>query len=150
LKPRIPFAFLAILAGLFASVAAAQEFRFSGLVITEPWAPATIAPGQAGAVYLTLTNEAEEGEYLVGASTEIAAMAHLHETQVTNGVARMVPIERLSLEPGMNADLSPGGIHIMLMGLTAPLTIGQSFRMTLTFEQAGPIKIDVQVRALGG
>ncbi len=150
MKSRIRFALLALLAGLGASAAAAQEFRIAGLVITEPWAPATAAPGQAGAVYLTLANETEEGEYLVGASTEIAAMAQLHETQVTNGVARMVPVERLGLGPGMNADLSPGGVHIMLMGLTAPLTIGQSFRLTLTFERAGPIKIDVQVRALGG
>ena len=128
----------------------AQEFRFAGLVIAEPWAPATAAPGQAGAVYLTLANETEEGEFLVGASTEIAAMAQLHETQITDGVALMVPVERVGLGPGMNADLSPGGVHIMLMGLTAPLTPGQSFRMTLTFERAGPTKIDVQVRALGG
>jgi copper(I)-binding protein len=86
----------------------------------------------------------------VGASTEIAATAQLHEAQITEGIARMVPVESVGLGPGMGADLAPGGVHIMLMGLSEPLVAGQVFRLRLIFERAGPTSIDVEVRPLGG
>ena len=143
-------AVLGLAIALGATVAAAQDFKFAGLVISDPWVWATATPGQAGAVYLTLENETEEGEYLVGASTEIAAIAQLHETQITDGVARMVPVERVGLGPGMGANLAPGGVHIMLTGLTEPLVAGQVFRLRLIFERAGPTSINVEVRPLGG
>ena len=86
----------------------------------------------------------------MGASTEIAATAQLHEAQITEGIARMVPVESVGLGPGMGADLAPGGVHIMLMGLSEPLVAGQVFRLRLIFERAGPTSIDVEVRPLGG
>ena len=97
--------FLGLVIGLGATVAAPQDFKFTGLVISDPWARATATTGQAGAVYLTLENETEEGEYLVGASTDIAEVAQLHETQISDGVARMVAVEGVGLGPGMGADL---------------------------------------------
>jgi len=136
--------------GLGTTLAAAQDFKFAGLVISDPWARATGTAGQAGTNYLTLENETEEGEYLVGASTEIAEVAQLHEAQITDGIARMVPVESVGLGSGMGADLAPGGLHIMLMGLTKPLVAEPVFRLQLIFEHAGPTTVDVEVRPLGG
>ena len=54
-------ALLGLAIGLGTTVAAADDFKFSGLVISDPWPRATATAGQAGAVYLTLENETEEG-----------------------------------------------------------------------------------------
>jgi copper(I)-binding protein len=54
------------------------------------------------------------------------------------------------IPPGQTVTFTPGGTHIMLMGLKKPLAAGQSFPLTLTFTHAAPVTVEVKVRALGG
>ena len=69
---------------------------------------------------------------------------------MADGVMNMRKVEGgLVIPAGGSASLSPGGFHLMLMGLTAPLKEGQMVPLTLTFEKAGPIEVQLQVDKMG-
>jgi periplasmic copper chaperone A len=69
---------------------------------------------------------------------------------MNNGVMKMRPLaDGLTLPPGKSITLAPGGYHIMLMGLTAPLKSGEKVPVTLTFEKAGEAKVTFDVQGIG-
>ena len=85
---------------------------------------------------------------LIGIATPAAGMPMLHESVVTDGVASMPHAMSIPVPAGKTVDLSPGGYHGMLMGLTAALKEGDSFPVTLTFETAGEVTVDVDVLSM--
>jgi hypothetical protein len=116
------------------------------LYITGVWArptasaemsPGTPAdPASVSAAYLTIENASEEVVTLVSASTPAADSVEIHETQMgTDDVMRMRPVENgITIEPGAQAVLEPGGYHIMLRDLQNELLPGEAFSLLLTFE----------------
>lgn len=105
------------------------------------------ASASSGAIFLTLENKSDVAVRLVGARTQIAAKTELHtHLEGDNGVMMMRQIEGGIEIPakGMHV-LKRGGDHVMLMGLTAPLADGDMITLTLVFEKAGEIAIDVVV-----
>ncbi len=140
--PRILLSLAAL--SLAVSVAAAQTTP----TVDQPWARATAGGGTAGVAYLTLTAHGQ-GDRLIGASTPVADMAELHQSSEDRGVTRMRPVDGLALDPGKPIILAPGGVHLMLMGLKQPLKQGTSFLLTLTFEHAPPVTVQVPVKAAG-
>ena len=129
---------------LTTGVAAAQTTP----TVEQPWARATAGSGKTGAAYLMLTAHGQ-GDRLTGASTPVADMAELHQSSEDHGVMRMRPVEGLALDPGMPVTLAPGGMHLMLMDLKQPLKQGTTFPLTLTFEHAPPVTVQVPVKAAG-
>jgi copper(I)-binding protein len=119
-----------------------------GVKVQEAWARASAGAASTGAAYVTLVGGAQPDQ-LVGSTTPVAATAEVHETINDNGVMKMRPVASIPLPPGQTVTFTPGGYHIMLTGLQKPLTVGRSFPLTLTFAHAGPVTVDVQVRALG-
>ncbi len=108
-------------------------------------ARATIGPAPNSAVFMTLTTEGE-ADRLVAASTPAARMVELHESKMADGVMQMSPVEGgIAIEPGTETVLKPGGLHIMLMGVTAPLEEGGTIPLTLTFEKAGTVEMVVPI-----
>jgi len=61
----------------------------------------------------------------------------------------MRPVEKIQVAPGEPTVLKPGGLHVMLIGLEAPLKEGESFPLTLTFQQAGKTEVTVSVESVG-
>jgi copper(I)-binding protein len=116
----------------------------TSIACEQVWARPT--PGATGAAYFTLTNNGAPDQ-LVGASTPIAASAGVHETIDDNGVMKMRPVASLALVPGKPVTFRPGGYHVMLVGLKAPLKAGDSFPLTLSFAHAQPITVTVNVQA---
>ena len=126
--------------------AAGQEYQLGSITVADPFARASATPAAlAGVVYLTLTNLGELVDRLVAVTTTAAANAHVHATTMQDGVMRMLPVDALELPGGAATSLAPGGLHIMLTGLHAPLIAGETFDLTLTFGQAGTIVIKVPV-----
>ena len=72
----------------------------------------------------------------------------LHETVVTDGIASMPHAMSIPVPAGQNVQLAPGGYHGMLMGLTTALKEGDSFPVTLIFQNAGEITVPVEVLSL--
>nr|WP_294556419.1 copper chaperone PCu(A)C [uncultured Rhodopila sp.] len=112
------------------------------------WARATTASAQAAAIYLTITDHGP-ADRLVGVATPVAGKAQLHETIHEGTVTKMRPAAGIAVPPGATLSLAPGGYHIMLTELKQPLTDGQSFPLSLTFEKAGTVETTVTVKAAG-
>lgn len=139
----------ALLAAFLTESAAAHEIEFGDLLIAHPWARETLVAGQAAAVYFAVINQGADGERLIAASTPVAASAKFHRTVMEDVVARMVEVEAVDVPAGGGAILEPGGYHLMLTGLSAPLREGERIPLTLLFERAGPVEIEVVIEALG-
>jgi copper(I)-binding protein len=57
---------------------------------------------------------------------------------------QMRPVESLECPPGLTK-IEPGGLHVMLLGLTHPLAAGTAFPLTLRFRDAGSLTVQVVV-----
>ncbi len=139
----------ALIAAVLAAPASAQDYEVGDLRVDRPWARATPGRVPNGAVYLTLTNQGATPDRLVGASSPAAKHAGLHTHSMEAGIMKMRPVKAIEVVPGSPTVLAPGGLHIMLMGLAAPLKEGARFPVTLTFERAGSLEIEVTVEKLG-
>lgn len=125
------------------------QFSRGDMVVTSPWARATPGTSRIGAVYLTVTNGALAPDRLLRAETPAAERVELHINEMRDGVMRMRPVESIPLPARQPVHLEPGGLHLMLMNLAAPLKQGERFPMRLIFERAGALDIEVTVGAVG-
>ena len=101
---------------------------------------------QSGAAYMMLSNSGETADRLIGAASDVAAKVELHEHAHEGGVMRMRAIEGgIELPPQETVTLARGGLHVMLMGLAAPLEAGDEVDLTLTFEKAGEVDVTLPV-----
>jgi copper(I)-binding protein len=98
-----------------------------------------------GAVYVTIANKGSADDRLTGAFTDHAAMAMVHQNELVNGVARMRMAGEINIPAGDQVNMVPGGTHIMLEGLRAPLKTGDRFDLVLKFRESGDKKIKVKV-----
>ena len=105
--------------------------------------------GGRSAVYLHLKNVGDSTVWLVGGSTPVAAAVEVHESRMEGDVMRMRQMENLPLPPGETIELSPGGLHLMLLGLTRSLLDGEEVELTLRFEGAPDLAMTVPVRSSG-
>ena len=138
--------FLALLAaGLIAAPAGAHSYETGALVIGHPWSPPTAAGRPVGVAYLSITNNGTSPDTLTSLSSPLATSVQMHQTTVSEGMARMRPLAELTIAPGKTVKIEPGGIHLMLVGLTAPLLAGTSVPLTLVFRNAGSITVQVNV-----
>lgn len=114
--------------------------------INEPFAGAKTA-----AAYMAISNEGDAAIRLIGIETPAAKKASLHTTEHgSDGVARMKPIEAIDIPAGETVNLEPGGLHVMLMGLTAPLKQGDMVPATFLFEQGDPMAVEFMVDPADG
>jgi periplasmic copper chaperone A len=118
----------------------------AAIAVHEPWARPTSPIATVGAAYMTIMNHGMGPDRLLGASTPVAAEVQLHASLDDNGVMRMRPVEALEIAPHGSAKMDPGGMHFMLMQLTAPLVAGSHFPLTLKFERAGEVTVDIVVQ----
>jgi copper(I)-binding protein len=140
----LPFALM-----LAATTAEACETVTLGdLTIEHAWSKATIGADRPAVFYVEISNKGTTDDALVGIATPAAGMPMLHGTVFKDGVASMPHAMSIPVPAGQAVQLAPGGYHGMLMGLTAALKVGDSFPMTLTFEKAGEITINVDVLPL--
>jgi copper(I)-binding protein len=78
-------------------------------------------------------------------SSPIARQAEIHESRVVNGTVEMRPVESIECPPGATVRIEPGGLHVMLLGLTHPLAAGTTFPLLLRFRDAGSLTVQVVV-----
>jgi copper(I)-binding protein len=136
---------------LFAAPSArAEEVKAGDLVISQAWSRATPGGARVGGGYLTIENKGTAPDRLVGVSSDAAGKVVVHEMAMSNGVMTMRPLEKgLAIEPGKTVKLAPGGYHLMLMDLKAPLKQGEKLPITLDFEKAGKVQVTLDVQAVG-
>ena len=132
----------ALLPGACAPTAKAPDIS-----VSDAWARAT-APGQStAAVYATIANRGG-ADRLTGV-TGSSGMAMLHASSSSGGMARIRMIGDVPIPAEGQVKLAPGGTHVMLTGLEAPLGVGDRLQLTLRFATSAPRTVDVAVVAAG-
>lgn len=134
---------------LSSGVLQAEPVRQGDLEIDGAWARASIGASRPGGAYFTVRNLGDKPDRLTGLSSPVSAMPMLHETTVSEeGISRMVHVEAPEIPAGGELILEPGGMHVMLMELSGPLEEGATFPLTLTFESAGDVTVEVPVLSI--
>jgi copper(I)-binding protein len=143
--PRVAAAVLAALFALPALACAAHDH----LVVRDVHARAVPPTAMASAAYMTIENPGPADDRLVAARSDVAARVELHTHVLEDGIAKMRALaEGVATPAGASVAFAPGGLHVMLMGLSQPLTPGARFPLTLVFERAGELTVEVEVRDL--
>lgn len=147
----VRFRFLALLSLLLlASPAFAQDYKLGALEIDHPWARATPPTAPTGGGYLSVKNTGTTPDRLMSVSSPAAQTVQVHEMKMEGSVMRMREVDGpLEIKPGETVTLAPGGLHLMMMGLKAPLKEGEKVPLTLVFEKAGKIDVELSVVAMG-
>ncbi len=137
---------LSILATLMLAtvLAACADDAAADPVIENVWA----RPGDTGdnsAAFMDISNDGDADLTLIGASGDIAGAVEVHESSMEDGMMQMEEIPELVIEAGETVSLEPGGYHIMMMNLEQDLEVGDTFQITLEFEDHDDIELDVTV-----
>jgi periplasmic copper chaperone A len=128
----------------------AADYEVGSIHIAEPWVRATPKGASSTAGYLTVTNAGTARDRLTCAATDAAARCKIHTMSMENGVMKMRPVEGgFEIKPGETVTLKPGSDHVMFVNLKHPLQTGDAVEATLQFEQAGTVKIEMPVVAIG-
>jgi copper(I)-binding protein len=117
--------------------------------VRHPWSRAT-APGAKVAVgYMEIRNTGAQPDRLLAASTPLAQRVEMHVTQRDGEVMRMRQVTDFEIPARERITLRPGGSHLMLVDITRPLKKGERFPVTLRFERAGELQVEVEVQDIG-
>lgn len=128
-----------------ATTPAAASGHIGNLVISGAYARES--NGDEAAIYLTVSDFGV-ADRLLGATSDAAGDAQIHENRVDGATASMHPLDGLDIPAGGYVELKPGGFHVMLLGLRRPLKPGDIVPVTLEFRVAGKLALEVPVRAL--
>jgi periplasmic copper chaperone A len=139
------FALPCLFAALLATPALASDFQAGDLTVSQPWSRALPPVSPTGAAYMIIRNDGQQADRLLGAKTPVAGHAELHEHVHADGLMKMQQRESVEIAPGEAVSFEPGGYHVMLFQLQQPLVAGERYPMTLQFEQAGAVEIEVSV-----
>lgn len=149
MKNAILAALAVVLAGII-TPATAADFTAGSIVVSDPWVRASAGRAmKTGAAFTVLANNGTEMDQLVAAESPVAERVELHTHMMDGGVMKMRQVEAIEVNPGTPTVLQPGGLHIMFIGLHAPLKEGSMVPITLVFEKAGRIAITAQVLSAG-
>lgn len=137
-------------ASLLGALAAAPALHAQTTVKVEgAWARPTVQGQAAGGGFLKITGGAA-ADKLVSASAGVSKTVELHTMQMDGDVMRMRQVDGIVVPAGKTVELKPGGLHVMFMGINAPLKAGDSFPLTLRFEKAGEVKVEMKVMTQSG
>jgi periplasmic copper chaperone A len=128
----------------------------NGIEIYRPWArsaamKADMGEGMHGGgavtgAFMLIKNPTGQDDMLLSASSDAAAEVQIHQTSMSGGVMSMSEVFGIEIPAGRQAELKPGGYHIMLIGLKEELKAGQTVTLRLVFQNAGEVVVEAEVR----
>ncbi|MCV2352308.1 copper chaperone PCu(A)C [Paucibacter sp. Y2R2-4] len=132
---------------LFAAFQASAQVE-----VTQPWVRATVAQQKATGAFLQLKSKSDAR--LVEVRASVANVTEVHEMAMEGSVMKMRAIQGLDLPAGQTVELKPGGFHVMLMDLKAPIKAGDKVALTLVFEDKSgkklpAVEVQAEARQLG-
>ena len=125
--------------------AQAREVKAGPLTISGLQLRATAAGVPTGAAYLTIANSGKAADRLLSIDCACAAAAMMHKTEARGGISSMSMVDAVTVPAGGRVAFSPGGLHVMLVGVKGALKAGKTQIMTLRFEKAGSVKVAFDV-----
>ncbi len=136
---------LPLLAAVLSTSALAHGVTAGELKIGHPWARPTVQGQPTGGGFLKIENTGKTADRLLSATSDRGERTELHTMSMEGDVMRMRQVDGIDIAPGATVELKPGAFHLMFMGLKAPLKEGDKFPVTLKFQKAGEVKVEVWV-----
>ena len=118
-----------------------------GIVVEDAYARASTPTAKSGAAFMVLMNASDLDDRLVAAKSDVAARVELHtHREIADGVMKMMEVEEgFAIPAGGSHMLARGGDHVMFMGLNEPFADGDTVAVTLVFEHAGEVAVEIPV-----
>ncbi|MGI3744344.1 MAG: copper chaperone PCu(A)C [Janthinobacterium lividum] len=138
---------LLIALALPAGFVEAQDYTKGQLTVAQPWSMALPPNAPTVAAYFVITNNGPDADRLEAVDSPIAGAAQLHEHINQNGLMKMQHVETVNIPAGGAVTFAPMAYHVMLLDLKdrTRLIDGQTFPLTLHFQKAGDLTVDVVV-----
>ena len=139
---------LLLLAGLLVSplLAQAHEYKAGQIEIDHPWSRAMPPTAPNAAAFFVLHNQGDTADRLISASSPQAQKTEIHEHVHKDGLMKMQQVQGIDLPAGAEVKLQPMGYHVMLFGVQKQAQDGERFPLTLRFEKAGEVQVEVAVQ----
>lgn len=136
-----------ISAAIAATILATTAAYAGEITIKDPYVRSSTPTSKTGAAFMTVMNDTDSDDRLIAAASDVAGRVELHtHIEDANGVMKMTEIEGgIAIAAGEMHVLKRGGDHVMFMGLTGPLEQGSEITVTLTFEKAGDVEVQIPV-----
>ena len=129
-----------------ALLAQAHEYEVGQLHIDHPWSREMPPVAPTAAAYFVVHNKGSEADRLLSVSTPVAGKAELHEHVHADGVMKMQQVQDVVIPAGGEVKFEPMGYHVMLFNLKQQAKDGERFPLTLNFEKAGKVEVQVAVQ----
>ncbi|WP_198650480.1 copper chaperone PCu(A)C [Saccharospirillum mangrovi] len=149
---RLVMAFATLCALIASPMTWAHGYELGELSIEHPWSRATPPGTPTGGGFMTIHNHGNDSDFLLGGHSDFTQSISVHQTRMdeSNMTMKMDAMhDGLEIPAGGSVTLEPGSYHLMLMGLQSPLKEGERRTITLEFEHAGSIEVDLAVDAIG-
>jgi len=116
--------------------------------VLQPWSQELPPNAPSVAAYFVIRNDGNSGDRLLSVDSPIAGNAEVHQSMNSDGMMQMAHVEAVNIGPSEQASFQPMGYHVMLLDLKdrSQLQDGGQFPLTLHFEQAGDITVQVLVK----
>ena len=121
-----------------------QQKAQAQALVQDAWARPTVQGQTVGGGYFRIDG-GPAADRLLAVSADIAQSVELHTMRMDGDVMRMRQLDSVDVPAKQSVEFKPGGMHVMLIGLKTPLRVGNSFPMTLRFEKAGSVSVNVRV-----
>lgn len=151
-KSRIAWvAASAVFAAFCFTAARAASTSETGIILKNPWSPATPNGASTAAAYMSIENHGRSDDRLIGGSSPVAAKVEVHEMSMTHGIMSMHALsDGLAIPSGKSVNLEPAAnYHLMISGLKSTLKEGTELPLTLHFAKAGDVHVEVPVLPIG-
>jgi copper(I)-binding protein len=146
MRSTLPIVIVSVLVVGAAAAKTPSDPKTGGIVLEQAWVRPAPAGVGASVAYGVIRNTGRKPDALVSVATPAARTAGVHVSVSHAGVMSMEPIASLPLPPGAAVALKPGGLHVMLEGVTRPLKAGETVALTFRFKTAAPLTVRVPVR----
>ncbi|WP_164658206.1 copper chaperone PCu(A)C [Tropicibacter sp. Alg240-R139] len=136
-----------LVAAVTAITFATSSFAAESIMVKDAYARSATKTAKTGAAFMMIMNHGAEDDRLVDVKSDAAARVELHtHNENSDGVMQMLHVkEGFAIPAGEMHGLQRGGDHVMFMGLKAPFAQGDMIPVTLVFEKAGEVEIEVPV-----
>lgn len=127
-----------------------QSFSVGEINVTGAFTRAMLAGAPVAAGFMTIANAGDDDDRLIAATGEVSARIELHEMVVENDMMRMSEVEDgIAIPAGETVVLAPGGLHVMFIAPSQEFREGECVELTLVFEQAGALDVQLSVGPVG-
>lgn len=141
---------IATLQAVIAQTKTSGPWKLGDITVEQAWARVTPGGSRTGAIYLTIHNKSSTDDLLLAVDSSAAQTTAVHESRIVDGVASMEPLPvGIPMPSHGEVVMRPGGVHIMLTGLSGELAVGNVLPVKMVFQEAGSLDFEVPILPFG-